>query len=73
MLFAVSVIPREHSYFYLVAGRFSGFFTIKFTPSGSLSLSLRFFEAFLCGADTVGISKDIRGSWMQNHEAGGLM
>lgn len=59
MLFAVSVIPREQPHFYLAAGRLSGFFPIKFTPFGFLSPSLRFFEAFLCWADTVDISKDI--------------
>lgn len=60
MLFAVSVIPREQLHFYLAAGCLSGFFTIRFSPSGFLSLSLLFIEAFLCWADTVDISKNIQ-------------
>lgn len=49
MLFALSVIPREQPHFYLAAGRLSGFLTIKFTPSGFLSLSLRFLKHFCAG------------------------
>lgn len=65
MLFAVSVIPGNSLavlLFYLADGHLSGFSQLS-SLHLAFFLSLRFFKAFLCSADTVDISKGIQGSW----------